>query len=125
MTVEEKNKDRAKKINVLTDAAMEWLKKHRKPWQVVGETPAKTPLKPLGKAKWQLPTEGRFHRYLLEGENLERFRKLYPKHSNARLMKWFGISDSTLQRLRRELGLSKDMAAVRHGLKIVEGDKEE
>lgn len=42
MTVEEKNKDRAKKINVLTDAAMEWLKKHRMPWQVVGETPAET-----------------------------------------------------------------------------------
>jgi hypothetical protein len=32
----------AKKINVLTDAAMEWLKKHRMPWQVVGETPAET-----------------------------------------------------------------------------------
>lgn len=42
MTTEEKKKDRARKINVLTDAAMEWLKKHRMPWQVVGETPAET-----------------------------------------------------------------------------------
>ena len=73
----------------------------------------KTPLKPLGKAKWQLPKVPPFGRYVLEGENLERFRKLYPKHSNARLMKWFGISFSTLQRFRRELGLEKDMAAVR------------
>ena len=42
MTEKEKQKDRAKKIKVLTDAAMEWLKKHRAPWQVVGETPAET-----------------------------------------------------------------------------------
>ena len=42
MTEKEKQKDRAKKIKVLTDAAMEWLKKHRKPWQVVEETPAET-----------------------------------------------------------------------------------
>ena len=73
----------------------------------------KTPLKPLGRSKWQLPKVPPFNRYVLEGENLERFRKLYPKHSNARLMKWFGISFSTLQRFRRELGLSKDMAAIR------------
>ena len=42
MTEKDKQKDRARKIKVLTDAAMEWLKKHRKPWQVVGETPADT-----------------------------------------------------------------------------------
>lgn len=39
MSKKEKLKDRARKIEALTDAAMEWLKKHRKPWQVVGETP--------------------------------------------------------------------------------------
>lgn len=42
MSKKEKLKDRARKIEALTDAAMEWLKKHRKPWQVVGETPAET-----------------------------------------------------------------------------------
>lgn len=42
MTEKDKQKDRAKKIKVLTDAAMGWLKKHRAPWQVVGETPAET-----------------------------------------------------------------------------------
>ena len=42
MTAEEKQKDRAKKIKALTEAAMEWLKKRRAPWQVVDETPAET-----------------------------------------------------------------------------------
>lgn len=42
MTEKEKQKDRAKKIKVLTEAAMEWLDKHRMPWQVVDETPAET-----------------------------------------------------------------------------------
>ena len=42
MSKKEKLKDRARKIEALTDAAMEWLKKHRKPWQVVDETPAET-----------------------------------------------------------------------------------
>ena len=73
----------------------------------------KTPLKPLCRAKWQLPKVPPFNRYVLKGENLERFRKLYPKHSNARLMKWFGVSFATLQRLRREQGLEKDMKAIR------------
>ena len=42
MTVKDIRKNRAEKIKVLTEAAMEWLKKHRKPWQVVDETPAET-----------------------------------------------------------------------------------
>lgn len=42
MSEKDKQKDRAKKIKILTDAAMEWLKKHRKPWQVVAEIPADT-----------------------------------------------------------------------------------
>lgn len=75
----------------------------------------KTPAKPQGKAKWQLPmghTEKGCRAYVLEGELLERFRKEYPRHSNRRLMQWFGISFSVLQRLRRELGLQKDMAKI-------------
>ena len=77
----------------------------------------KTPNKPIGKAKWQVPMrphhKGGKYQYYLEGELKERFCKLFPKNSNRRMMKWFGISFSTLQRFRRELGLQKDMRAIR------------
>lgn len=79
-----------------------------------------TPLKPTAPAKWQVPM--RQHpgknvmEYYLEGEIKERFCQLFPKNSNRRLMQWFGISFSTLQRFKRELGLEKDMLAVRKQL---------
>lgn len=77
----------------------------------------KTPLKPTTAAKWQVPMrphhKGGKDEYYLEGELKERFCQLFPKNSNRRLMKWFGISFSTLQRFRRELGLQKDMRAIR------------
>ena len=80
----------------------------------------KTPNKPIGKAKWQVPMrphhKGGKDEYYLEGELKERFCKLFSKNSNRRLMKWFGISFSTLQRFRRELGLQKDMRAIRKQL---------
>ena len=80
----------------------------------------KTPNKPIGKAKWQVPMrphhKGGKDEYYLEGELKERFCQLFPKNSNRRLMKWFGISFSTLQRFRRELGLQKDMRAIRKQL---------
>lgn len=80
----------------------------------------KTPNKPIGKAKWQVPMrphhKGGKDQYYLEGELKERFCKLFPKNSNRRLMAWFGISFSTLQRFRRELGLQKDMRAIRKQL---------
>ena len=77
----------------------------------------KTPLKPTVPAKWQVPmrphpTRG-VMRYCLEGELKERFCKLFPKNSNRRMMTWFGISFSALQQFRRELGLKKDMRAIR------------
>lgn len=80
----------------------------------------RTPTKPTGKAKWQLPqrkhpTAGVME-YYLEGELKDKFCQLYPKHSNRRMMKWFGVSFTTLQRLRRELGLQKDMKAIRKEL---------
>ena len=76
----------------------------------------KTPLKPTAAAKWQVPmrpnpTSG-MKEYYLEGELKERFCKLFPKNSNRRMMAWFGISFSTLQRFRRECGLEKDMKAI-------------
>ena len=77
----------------------------------------KTPLKPTTAAKWQVPmrpnAKSGMKEYYLEGELKERFCKLFPKNSNRRMMKWFGISFSTLQRFRRELGLQKDMRAIR------------
>ena len=51
--------------------------------------------------------------YYLEGELKERFCKLFPKNSNRRMMTWFGLSFSTLQRFKRECGLEKDMQAIR------------
>lgn len=77
----------------------------------------KTPLKPTKEAKWQVPmrpkpTSG-VKEYYLEGELKERFCKLFPKNSNRRMMTWFGISFSTLQRFKREFGLEKDMKAIR------------
>ena len=79
----------------------------------------KAPLKPTTPAKWQIPTRrtswGR-DEYYLEGELRDKFVRLFPIHSNARLMRWFGISFSTLQRFKRELGLKKDMKAIRREL---------
>ena len=80
----------------------------------------KTPLKPTTAAKWQVPMrphhKGGKDEYYLEGELKERFCKLFPKNSNRRMMTWFGISFSTLQRFKREFGLEKDMQAVRKQL---------
>lgn len=81
----------------------------------------KTPLKPTGKAKFQLPmrvtpeSRGK-ETYILEGELKEKFIKLFPKNSNRRMMEWFGISFATLRRLKDNLGLKKDMKAIRHQL---------
>lgn len=77
----------------------------------------KTPLKPTTAAKWQVPmrpnAESGVKEYYLEGELKERFCKLFPKNSNRRMMTWFGISFSTLQRFKRECGLEKDMNSIR------------
>ena len=77
----------------------------------------KTPLKPTTAAKWQVPMRPQpksgAQEYYLEGELKERFCKLFPKNPNRRMMAWFGISFSTLQRFKREFGLEKDMQSVR------------
>ena len=77
----------------------------------------KTPNKPTTPAKWQVPMrpyQGMgVKEYYLEGELKERFCKLFPKNSNRRMMTWFGIGFSTLQRFKREFGIEKDMQAIR------------
>ena len=76
----------------------------------------KTPNKPTTAAKWQVPMrpneKSGMNEYYIEGELKERFCKLFPKNSNHRMMAWFGISFSTLQRFRRECGLEKDMKSI-------------
>lgn len=79
----------------------------------------KTPLKPTGVAKWQVPKRRNEHgqpSYVLEGELRELFIKNFPIHSNRRIMQWFGLSHSTTQRFARGLGLKKDMARIRKEL---------
>ena len=77
----------------------------------------KSPLKPTTAAKWQVPmrpnAKSGVKEYYIEGELKERFCKLFPKNSNRRMMAWFGISFSTLQRFKREFGLEKDMQVIR------------
>lgn len=77
----------------------------------------KTPNKSTAAAKWQVPMrpneKSGVKEYYLEGELKERFCKLFPKNSNRRMMAWFGISFSTVQRFKREFGLEKDMKAIR------------
>ena len=76
----------------------------------------RTPRKPEGKAKYPVPM--RPHNgtgsmeYYMEGEIMEKFCKLFPIHSNRRIMQWFGLSFSTTQRFAREFGLKKNMTAI-------------
>ena len=76
----------------------------------------KSPLKPTTAAKWQVPmrpnAKSGMMEYYIEGELKERFCKLFPKNSNRRMMTWFGIGFSTLQRFKREFGLEKDMKSI-------------
>ena len=76
----------------------------------------KSPLKPTTPAKWQVPmrpnAKSGVKEYYIEGELKERFCKLFPKNSNRRMMAWFGIGFSTLQRFKREFGLEKDMKSI-------------
>ena len=76
----------------------------------------KSPLKPTTAAKWQVPmrpnAKSGAKEYYLEGELKERFCNLFPKNSNRRMMTWFGIGFSTLQRFKREFGLEKDMKSI-------------
>lgn len=77
----------------------------------------KTPTKPTCKPKYIVPMRKHVSsgamEYYLEGEVLEKFAKLFPIHSNRRIMQWFGLSFATVQRFKRELGLKKDMTKIR------------
>lgn len=76
----------------------------------------KTPTKPEGTARYQLPMRANpvngANGYYFTEELAAKFRRLYPIHSNRRIVAWFGISITTVQKFKKKLGLKKNMKAV-------------
>lgn len=68
-----------------------------------------------GKARYQCP----MHKvrgvdaFYLTPELEQHFRRLFPKTINREMMRLFGISFSTMQRFKRQLGLEKKMPVIR------------
>ena len=78
-------------------------------------TPTKAEI--VGKARYQLPMRkgrGGLMTYYLTPELEQHFRRLFPVTLNRDMMRLFGISFVTLQRLKRQLGLQKKMHTIRH-----------
>lgn len=74
-----------------------------------------TPLKPTTKARYQVPmVAGKCgtKTYNLTGDLRNLFVRYFPKHTNREMMTLFGISFSTLQRFKHELGLEHDKRAI-------------
>ncbi len=69
-----------------------------------------------GKARYQVPTRlvRGVKTFYLTPELEQHFRRLYPVTMNRDMMRIFGISFSTMQRFKRELGLQKKMRTIRH-----------
>ena len=69
-----------------------------------------------GKARYQVPSRlvRGVKTYYLTPELEARFRKLYPVTMNRDMMRLFGISHTTMERFKRDLGLSKNMRTIRH-----------
>ena len=79
------------------------------------KTPTKAEIE--GKARYQLPMRkgrGGLMTYYLTPELEQHFRRLYPNTMNRDMMRIFGISFVTMQRFKRQLGLSKNMRTIRH-----------
>ncbi len=71
---------------------------------------------PATRRKYQLPKragKGGVQEFYLTPELQAEFVHLYPITINRKMMRWFGISFSTSQRFKRELGLEKDMPTIR------------
>lgn len=70
-----------------------------------------------GKQKYTVPkrrSKAGPMEFYLPDEMVEQFKKDLTNEMNRTVMEWYGISFSTLQRFKRELGVVKDMAKVRH-----------
>jgi hypothetical protein len=78
------------------------------------KTPTKAEI--VGKPKYQVPTRlvHGVETYYLTPELEAHFVRLYPVTMNRDMMRLFGISFSTMQRFKRELGLQKKMKTIRH-----------
>ena len=78
----------------------------------------KTPTKGeiVGKPKYLVPTRlvRGIEAYYLTPELEAHFVRLYPVTMNRDMMRLFGISFSTMQRFKRQLGLEKKMKTIRH-----------
>jgi hypothetical protein len=70
----------------------------------------------VGKARYQVPTRlvHGLTAFYLTPELEAHFVRLYPTSMNRDMMRLFGISFSTMQRFKRELGLQKKMKTIRH-----------
>ena len=69
-----------------------------------------------GKARYQLPMK-KVHgqdSFYFTPELEAHFRRLYPVTMNRDMMRLFGIGFSTLARLKRQMGLEKNMKTIRH-----------
>lgn len=69
-----------------------------------------------GKARYQVPSRlvRGVKTYYLTPELERHFRRLFPVTMNRDLMRLFGISFSTMERFKRDLGLQKNMKTIRH-----------
>ena len=71
----------------------------------------------LKKARYQLPMKlnetGHRLAYYFTPELLEKFKQLYPRTPNKRMMELFGVSFSSLVRLRKIVGVEKDIKFIR------------
>ena len=78
------------------------------------KTPTKAEIK--GKPRYQVPTRlvHGLTAFYLTPELEAHFVRLYPITLNRDMMRIFGISFSTMQRFKRELGLQKKMKTIRH-----------
>lgn len=69
-----------------------------------------------GKARYQVPSRlvRGVKTYYLTPELERHFRRLFPVTMNRDMMRLFGISFSTMERFKRDLGLQKKMRTIRH-----------
>lgn len=69
----------------------------------------------VGKARYQCPMHKvrGVNAYYLTPELEQHFRRLYPTTLNRDMMRLFGISFVTMQRFKRQLGLTKNMTTIR------------
>ena len=69
-----------------------------------------------GKARYQVPSRlvRGVKTYYLTPELEQHFRRLFPVTMNRDMMRLFGISHTTMERFKRNLGLTKNMRTIRH-----------